>query len=109
MKAASIYTDDTLLDKQITILNDRCMTKQVPLEVFCSELSKESAAGNICGFSADDIANAKLSRLMDCISVKEPDGTMHLLCDDARSLMRTMYNSTLIMLRSYEFPENTPL
>ena len=109
LKAASIYTDDTLLDKQITILNDRCMTKQVPLEVFCSELSKESAAGNNCGFSADDIANAKLSRLMECISVKEPDGTMHLLCDDARSLMRTMYNSTLIMLRSYEFPENTPL
>ena len=43
---------------------------------------------------------------MECISVKESDGSIHLLCDDPRSLMRTMYNSTLVILRSYEFPQD---
>ena len=47
--------------------------------------------------------------LMECISIKEGDDDVHLLCDDPRSLMRTMYNSTLVMMRSYEFPENTPV
>ena len=46
---------------------------------------------------------------MECISIKEGDDDVHLLCDDPRSLMRTMYNSTLVMMRSYEFPENTPV
>lgn len=46
-------------------------------------------------------------RLMECISIKEKDGSMHLLCDDRRSLMQTMYNSTLVMMRSYEFPTDT--
>ena len=83
------------------------MTKQVPIDVFCSELDKINDSENGGILSADDIANAKLSRLMECISIKENDGSMHLLCDDNRSLMRTMYNSTLVMMRSYEFPADT--
>ena len=109
LRESDVYTKDDLLDKRITILNDRCMTKQVPIDIFCSELDKINDSENGCVLSADDIANAKLSRLMECISVKENDSSMHLLCDDNRSLMRTMYNSTLVMMRSYEFPADTPV
>ncbi len=106
LKTADIYRDDSLLDKQITIMNNRCMTKQAPIEVFDSELNRINSSNDGCILSKDDIDNAKLSRLMECISVKDGED-IHLLCDDPRSLMRTMYNSTLVILRSYEFPENT--
>lgn len=109
LKESDIYTQDELLDKRITILNDCCMTKQVPIDVFCSALKKMNASENGRVFSDDDIANAKLSRLMECVSIKENDGSMHLLCDDKRSLMRTMYNSTLVIMRSYEFPKDAQL
>ena len=109
LKKAEVYTDDTLMDKRITILNSRCMTKQVPFDIFCAALDAMKEDGNDGVLSDGDIANAKLSRLMECISIKESDGDVHLLCDDSRSLMRTMYNATLVMMRSYEFPENTPV
>ena len=106
LKKSDVYSKDELLDKRITILNERCMTKQVPLDVFVSELSKTNKQENEYEPSTDDINSAKLSRLMECISVKENNGNMHLLCDDNRSLMRTMYNLTLVVMRSYEFPTN---
>lgn len=109
LKKAPIYTDDALMDKRITLLNSRCMTKQVPFDAFCTALNAMKERENDGVLSDDDIANAKLSRLMECISIKEGDDDVHLLCDDPRSLMRTMYNSTLVMMRSYEFPENTPV
>ena len=106
LQRSDIYTNDDLLEKRITILNNRCMTKQVPIDIFCSELDKMNAAEDGRILSEND---AKLSRLMECISVKENDGSIHLLCDDKRSLMQTMYNATLVMMRSYEFPANTPV
>ena len=51
------------------------------------------------------ILEAMVSRFMECITIKEDNGELHLLCDDKRSLMRNMYNSTLVILRSYEFPQ----
>lgn len=106
LKQADIVKDDTLLGQRITIMNERCMTKQVPISIFREELhGKKDKSGDT--ESADkDIPNAEISRLMECISVKDPDGTIRLLCDDQRSLMRTMYNSTLVILRSYKFPQN---
>ena len=106
LKEADIVTDDALLDQRITILNDRCMTKQVPIDIFRQELERKKSKDGDAESTDEDIPNAELSRLMECISVKEPDGCIHLLCDDPRSLMRTMYNSTLVILRSYEFPRN---
>ena len=106
LKEADIVTDDALLDQRITILNDRCMTKQVPIDIFRQELERKKSKDGDTESTDEDIPNAELSRLMECISVKEPDGGIHLLCDDPRSLMRTMYNSTLVILRSYEFPRN---
>lgn len=106
LKEADIVTDDALLDQRITILNDRCMTKQVPIDIFRQELERKKSKDGDAESTDEDIPNAELSRLMACISVKEPDGGIHLLCDDPRSLMRTMYNSTLVILRSYEFPRD---
>lgn len=104
LKKADIVTDDKLLDQRITILNDRCMTKQVPIAVFREELAKKEDGDSES--PDENIPDPELSRLMECISVKETDGSIHLLCDDHRSLMRTMYNSTLVILRSYEFPQD---
>ena len=104
LRDADIVTDDALLDQRITILNDRCMTKQVPIQIFREELEKKKDADSKS--TDDNIPDPELSRLMECISIKELDGSIHLLCDDHRSLMRTMYNSTLVILRSYEFPQD---
>lgn len=104
LKESQIVTDDSLLDKQIAILNKRSMTKQVPIDQF-----KKALADNKSRDGDDDLAedtpDPELLRLMECVSVCEEDGSIHLLCDDKRSLMRTMYNSTLVVLRCYEFPQ----
>ena len=105
LKSSNIVTNDELLDQQITILNERCMTKQVPIAIFREKLA-EGKDDRDSESPDENIPNAELSRLMECISVKEIDGSVHLLCDDPRSLMRTMYNSTLVILRSYEFPKS---
>lgn len=105
LQEANIVANDTLLNQQITILNDRCMTKQVPIKIFLEEIEKQKDGDEE---SPDEgIPDSELSRLMECIAVKEVDGSIHLLCDDYRSLMRTMYNATLVILRSYKFPQDT--
>ena len=106
LNKAAIVTDDTLLGQRITIMNDRCMTKQVPIDIFRKALEGKKSKDGDPESTDENIPNAELSRLMECISVKESDGSIHLLCDDPRSLMRTMYNSTLVILRSYEFPQD---
>ena len=40
-------------------------------------------------------------RLMECICVKEGDD-LHLLCDDKRSMMQTMYKLKLAIFRTYQ-------
>lgn len=109
LKMADIVNDDALLNERITILNKRCMTKQVPLEVFRKELAMHKSQGSDSDPADENTPDPELSRLMECISVTESDGTIHLLCDDKRSLMRKLYNSTLVVLRSYEFPSNDDL
>ena len=47
-----------------------------------------------------------MSRLQECICVLDHDESIHLLCDDERSLMRSMYNQTVVMLRSYKYQTN---
>lgn len=106
LKKADIFTNDTLLDKRITILNKRCMTKQVPIKEFRKELEKKKSSEGDSELTDENIPDPELSRLMECISVKEPDGNIHLLCDDNRSLMRAMHSSTLFILRSYDFPQD---
>lgn len=107
LKQADIVTDESLLSQRITILSRRGMTKQVPIEKFREELTKNKHRCGDADFDDESLPGPELSRLMECISVREEDGEIRLLCDDSRSLMRKMYNSTLVMLRSYEFPKTT--
>lgn len=79
------------------------MTNQVPIEEFRKALGNN---GENDASADEGVPDPELSRLMECIAVKESDEDIHLLCDDPRSLMHIMYNSTLVMLRSYEFPQD---
>lgn len=103
LKKADILTEDALLSQRITIMNSRCMTNQVPIEEFRKALGNN---GENDASADEGVPDPELSRLMECIAVKESDEDIHLLCDDPRSLMHIMYNSTLVMLRSYEFPQD---
>ena len=101
---SKVYSSDTLPDKQITLMNTHRMTSQVTIREFPDYYkNKESETEDRI---AEDVPDSELSRLMECISVKDGED-IHVLCDDPRSLMRTMYNSTLVILRRYEFPANT--
>lgn len=103
LKKTDILSEDTLLDKRITIMNSRVMTNQVPIKEFLKALGN---TGENDASADEGVPDPELSRLMECISVKESEEDIHLLCDDPRSLMHIMYNSTLVMLRSYEFPQD---
>ncbi len=107
---ADIVTDNSFLDCRITILSEHCMSSQTPIEEFRKEVArKEKTEAEDVKVADESIPSPELSRLMECISVKSPNGEIHLLCDDPRSLMRTMYNQTLVILRSYEFPQHMPI
>ena len=106
LKESDIVQDDTLLGERITLLQKRCMTKQVPIDVFRAELSNNQRQGEDADPAVGSTPDPEISLMMECISVKEPDGSIHLLCDDKRSLMRNLYNSTLVILRCYEFPKD---
>lgn len=106
LQEADIVKDGTLLDHRITIMSKRRMSSQVPIKQFREELEKKKSAEGDSELTDEGIPTPELSRLMECIAIKESDGSIHLLCDDERSLMRTMYNSTLVILRSYEFPQD---
>lgn len=51
--------------------------------------------------SEDDLPTLRARRYMECITVKDGD-ELHLLCDDHRSLMQTLYNVQLVILRVFE-------
>ena len=106
LQKALILEKEELQSCLITVLSQRQMSNQVPIEEFMQEIEKKIEKKE---FTKDDIPLLKLSRLMECISIIERDGSIHLLCDDSRSLMRKMYNSNLVILRSYEFPQDLKL
>lgn len=105
LKKADICNDDTLLENRITILSKRRMSSQVPIKKFREALDRKNGEEDDSKLPGDGIPSPELSRLMECISIKKADGSIHLLCDDEQSLMRTLHDSTLVILRSYEFPQ----
>lgn len=100
-----LFTDPKAESSMLTIMSTRCMSSQLPYADFIAEAKEKQAArdGSSTG-SEQEILDLELGRLMECICVKEPDGSLHLLCDDPRSLMRKLYNTNLVVLRTYEFP-----
>ena len=49
----------------------------------------------------EDLSFLKARRYMECITVKD-DNALRLLCDDNRSLMRTLYDVRLVLLRVFD-------
>ena len=104
LRESDIISDKDLHSHRITIMSKKRMTNQTPIADF-RELLATKAIDHNDNQSVEAIysPSPEASRFMECLSVKEGD-EIHLLCDDERSLMRTMYASTLVILRSYEFP-----
>lgn len=107
LNAADILEDPSLPEHRITILSKRRMTSQMPIDEFRKVLAEKKKDHEEAVPSTDGGPSPEASRFMECLSVKEPDDSIHLLCDDERSLMRNMYASTLVLLREYEFPDGT--
>ncbi len=108
LRNSGVVQNKELRNRRIAILSKRRMTNQMPITDFQKMLQKtreehDEATPEDSGYLPSPAA----SRLMECLAVKEDDGSIHLLCDDERSLMRQMYASTLVILREYQFPSDT--
>ena len=100
---AEIYKSKHHHEDWVTIMTERTMSKQIPEADFARLVGQntDDASGG------DDAERAWVRRAMECITVREPNtGKIRVLCDDERSLMRQLYNQTVVILRSYEFPKS---
>ncbi len=92
---------------RIAILSSRAMSKHSPKREFEAAVNADvTSSDNETGegsIDSKDIPDMYTRRLMDGICVQEGDD-LHLLCDDPRSLMRTLYNQQLVVLRAYKCP-----
>lgn len=106
---APIATQEEMMKDHLAILSVRGITKQLPLEQFRAALKRQKADGDDAA-TDDDTLDPELARMMECITVLEEDNeTIRVLCDHPRSLMRTMYSQTLVILRTYKFPHDCNL
>lgn len=107
LRSSEIVKNEAVRSERIAIMSKKRMTNQTPIEEFQAML-KEKNNGHEEATPADIeyLPSPEASRLMECFSVKEDDGSIHLLCDDKRSLMRQMYATTLVILREYQFPKD---
>lgn len=92
-------------DNKVALFHERRMSKQIREEEYDEILSKLIEKGNENPEANDsiiteDIPDLKARRYMECISIKDND-KIHLLCDDERSLMRSLYKIRLIILRVF--------
>ena len=105
LKKADIYKNRKRHSEWVTILNKRTMSSQVPEKLFLKMLDDPNSEVK----TPADKERKMVDRMMECISVRDHNGDVHLLCDDARSLMRTMYRQTVVILRSYKCPASDPV
>ena len=90
------------------LLLERDITKQVKSEEFekylnSKFLSNDDEKDEDNEFSEEDKNNLRIRRFMDCVCVCE-NNKINLLCDDERSLMYTMCNLKLAVLRLFHMP-----
>ena len=104
LKKSVLITNPEDNDSKITIMSSRCMSSQMPYDAFVAAAKeKQTAREGSSEINEQEISDLELWRLMECICVREQDGELHLLCDDHRSLMRKLYNTNFVVLRTYEF------
>ena len=95
-------------DNMFALLLERDITKQVKSEEFekylnSKFLSNDDEKDEDNEFSEEDKNNLRIRRFMDCVCVCE-NNKINLLCDDERSLMYTMCNLKLAVLRLFHMP-----
>ncbi len=100
---SDIYKQYIFDDDKIILSSVRPITKHVTIKEFT-----ECIEENIPEEMADDkeayIRNKMLSRFMEGICVcNNRDESIHLLCDDDRSLMKQLYGTNLVIYRAFEF------
>ena len=89
-------------DNHITLLSTKKISKHIPFKQFEEKLlSKKASEQKPHDEDEKDEEKRKIGRLMDGICVLDGND-VHLLCDDNRSLMQKLYNTTLVILRSYK-------
>ncbi len=91
---------------KVALFNERKMSKQIREEKYEEILKELIEKGNENPEVEDSVAKEDLPflrarRYMECITVNE-DGRLRLLCDDHRSLMRTLYDVRLVLLRVFD-------
>lgn len=93
-------------NSEISILSLHRMSKQIPLKEYEKQVinkdDKTKTFPDDASLDEDIIEQLHSRRLMECICIKEEDGSINLLCDDRRSLMHTLYGMTLAILRTYK-------
>ena len=95
-------------ETNIALFHERKMSKQIKEEKYEEILNNLIKNGNENpesedSITSDDLIQLRARRYMECITVKDKD-SLHLLCDDNRSLMRTLYDMRLILLRVFKCP-----
>lgn len=109
---SSAYPQLTAWTDKIAIFSQRAMSKQVRQVDFDQALEDKikevhTDPNDFDMMTPDDITQLKTRRFMECICVLDHD-KIHLLCDDKRSMMQTIYDLNLIILRAFDFtPKST--
>ncbi len=92
-------------NNMLGIFNKKGLTKQISQTEFekiikdrMNDVGNEGEA-----ITEEDAKMLALQRYMECICVKEEDDSIHLLCDDRRSLMQKLYNVNLVVFRAFYF------
>ena len=101
---AEICTHKDKRSRWITALCKRTMSSQIPEKQFEALLNDPNSDAK----SAEDMELKRIARMMECITVRDYDHKVHVLCDDERSLMRKMYRDTVVILRSYKYFPDPP-
>ncbi|MBL7576463.1 hypothetical protein SAMN00017477_0099 [Peptoniphilus asaccharolyticus DSM 20463] len=101
-------------NKEIVLMHEYRLSKQIPKKIY-DKILKEKFERNfetgediteyikedITEYIKEDIENLKIRRLMECICIKDGDD-VRLLSEDNRSLIKTLWNLRVIILRKYK-------
>lgn len=107
LQSTDIYAHLEFNKNKISLLTTKSITKNVPENLFKARLYEIQMQNNDDdnGSDIDEEVNL-LHRLIEGICVSDDENDIHLLCDDKRSLMQKLYDSNLVILRSFNFPNS---
>lgn len=105
LRSEKCYAELDKMDDRIAIFAMRRMSKQIHYDDFENRIleqiqkEKEETGDSI---TEEQRTEYKVRLFSECICIKE-DEKVSLLCDDERSLMRSLYSRTLAVFRLYKY------